>query len=187
MSAARMITGLIGAFGGGTLGRMLGGRTGGMIGSMAGSMLARGGGRGGGGIGSLLGGLMGGKDDKQSAHTAAADIAEDDALVLIRAMCNAAKADGEVDSDEIDAIMSRAGDLDDDDERFLRSELQSPLDLAGFVSSVPQGLEAEVYAASLLPITVDTPSEVEYLNSLASGLGLTHDQVASIHDELGLS
>lgn len=185
MSAAKMITGLIGAFGGGTLGRMLGGRTGGMIGSMAGSMLARGG-RGGGGIGSLLGGLMGGKDKDQAA-SAAADIAEDDALVLIRAMCNAAKADGEVDASEIDAIMSRAGDLDDDDERFLRSELQSPLDLAGFVSSVPKGLEAEVYAASLLPITVDTPSEVEYLKSLASGLGLSHDQVSSIHDELGIS
>lgn len=183
-----MITGLIGAFGGGTLGRMLGGRTGGMIGSMAGSMLARGGRGGrGGGIGSMLGGLMGGKDDKQAASAAAADIAEDDALVLIRAMCNAAKADGEVDDSEVNAILSRAGDLDDDDERFLRSELQTPLDLNAFLSTVPDGLEAEVYAASLLPITVDTPSEVEYLQSLAAGLGLNSDQVASIHDELGLA
>lgn len=181
-----MITGLIGAFGGGTLGRMLGGRTGGMIGSMAGSMLARKGG-GGGGIGSMLGGLMGGNDDKQAASSAAADIAEDDALVLIRAMCNAAKADGEVDQSEVDAILSRAGDLDGDDERFLRSELQSPLDLNAFLTTVPQGLEAEVYAASLLPITVDTPSEVEYLQSLASGLGLSTDQVSSIHEELGLA
>lgn len=186
MSAARMITGLIGAFGGGTLGRMLGGRTGGMIGSMAGSMLARKGG-GAGGIGSMLGGLMGGDDDKQAAHAAAADMAEDEAMVLVRAMCNAAKADGEVDQSEIDAILSRAGDLDADDERMLRSELQSPLDLASFVSSVPKGLEAEVYAVSLLPITVDTPEEVDYLKSLASGLGLSHDHVASIHEELGLS
>lgn len=185
MSAARMITGLIGAFGGGTLGRMLGGRTGGMIGSMAGSMLSRKAGRGG-GIGSMLGGLMGGNDDKQTANAAAADIAEDDAMVLIRAMCNAAKADGEVDDDEVNAILSRAGDLDDDDQRFLRSELQSPLDLDSFLASVPKGLEAEVYAASLLPITVDTPSEVQYMQTLASGLGLKSDQVAAIHSELGL-
>jgi len=184
MSAARMITGMIGAFGGGTLGRMLGGRTGGMIGSMAGSMLSRG---GGGGLGKMLGGLMGGDDDKQAAHAAAAAMPEDEAMVLLRAMCNAAKADGEVDSSEIDAILKRAGDLDPDDERMLRSELQSPLDLDGFLTTVPKGMEAEVYTLSLLPITVDTPEEVEYLQSLAHGLGLQDGQVASIHKELGLA
>ena len=183
MSAARMITGLIGAFGGGTLGRMLGGRTGGMIGSMAGSMLSR---SGGGGIGSLLGGLMGGDKDDDTTSRAAV-MSDDEAMVLVRAMCNAAKADGTVDSAEVDAILKKAGPLDAEDELMLRTELQGDLDLEGLISQVPSGMEAEVYAMSLLPITVDTPQEVEYLQTLAQRLGLSDDQVRSIHDELGLN
>lgn len=181
MSASRMITGLIGAFGGGAVGRMLGGRTGGMIGSMAGSLLSR----RSGGIGSLLGGLMGGKDDE--VVSAAAEMSEDDATLLIRAMCSAAKADGTVDEDEVNRIVSQAGELDADDEAMLRRELNSPLDLAGLVASVPSGLEADIYAASLLPITVDEASEVEYLRQLATGLGLDQDTVNQIHTELGLN
>lgn len=175
-----MITGLIGAFGGGAVGRMLGGRTGGMIGSMAGSMLSRSG-----GIGSLLGGLMGGKDD--NASSAAVEMSEDDATLFIRAMCSAAKADGSVDEDEVNRIVSQAGELDADDEAMLRRELNSPLDLAGLIASVPSGLEADIYAASLLPITVDEASEVAYLGQLASGLGLDKDTVSKIHSDLGLS
>jgi len=161
---------------------------GGMVGSMAGSMLSRsvGSGGGGGGIGSLLGGLMGGDDDKQAAQAAAADMSEDTAMILIKAMCNAAKADGSVDDQELDAIMSRAGDLEPDDEFMLRAELQAPLDLEGFIASVPKDLAPDVYAASLLPIEVDTASEVEYLQNLARGLGLTSQTVQAIHEELGL-
>ncbi len=184
-----MITSLIGAFGGGAVGNMLGGRTGGMIGSMAGSMLAgkmRSSG-GGGGIGDLLGGLMGGDDAKQQANAAAAGMDDADAMVLVKAMCNAAKADGNVDQDEIDAIVSRAGGLDADDEAMLRAELRSPLDMGAFIASVPAGMEADVYAASLLPITVDTASEVEYLQRLGQGLGLSGDVINSIHQELGVS
>lgn len=182
-----MVTGLIGAFGGGAVGRMLGGRMGGMVGSMAGSMLSRSVGRGGGGgIGSLLGGLMGGDDDKQTAQAAAAEMPEETAMILIKAMCNAAKADGSVDDQELDAIMSRAGDLEPDDEFMLRAELQAPLDLEGFIATVPKDLAPDVYAASLLPIEVDTASEVEYLQNLARGLGLTSQTVEAIHEELGL-
>ena len=151
---------------------------------MAGSMLSRG---GGGGIGSLLGGLMGGGKDKDQAEMAAADMPEDEAMILIRAMTSSAKADGQVDSKEINAIIEQAGPLDPEDEELLRSELQSPLDLDGLLAQVPSGLEAEVYAVSLLPITVDTPEEVSYLQSLAQGLGLNSDQVRSIHEELGLN
>ena len=176
-----MITNMIGVFGGGAVGRMLGGRMGGMIGSMAGSMLARN--AGGGGLGALLGGLMGGDDDPSQAAEAMPD---DEAAVLIKAMCNAAKADGHVDDDEINDIIGRAGDLDPDDERWLRAELRSPLDLDAFLREIPKGLEAEVYAASLLPIEVDTASEVEYLQRLGRGLGLTSAQINSIHEELGL-
>jgi len=179
-----MISALIGSFGGGAVGRMLGGRMGGMVGSLAGSMLAGRAGRG--GIGSLLGGLMGGDDEKEQARNAAEAMSDDDAMVLIKAMCNAAKADGQVSDEEVDAILMRAGDLESDDEFMLRAELQAPLDLDAFIAEVPDGMETDVYAASLLPIEVDTASEVEYLQKLARGLGLSGDQVNSIHEELGL-
>ncbi len=187
MSASRMITGLLGAFGGRTVGRMLGGRTGGMIGSMAGSMLAgrlRGGARGG-GIGDLLGGLTGG-GDQQASRLAAEALPENEAMILVRAMCNAAKADGEVSQDEIDAILGQAGDLEPEDESILRTELEAPLDLAALIAEVPAGMEPDVYAASLLPIEIDTPSEVDYLQDLARGLDLSDDEVAKIHQELGV-
>jgi len=178
-----MITGLIGAFGGGAVGRMLGGRTGGMVGSMAGSLLSRKAGSG--GIGAMLGGLMGDGDKAQSAAVDA-DIDDAEAMLLIKAMCNAAKADGLVDDDEIDAIISRAGDLDAEDEAMLRAELNAPLNLAAFVSEVPREMAAEVYAASLLPIEVDTASEVTYLKELGRGLGLDGSEIIAIHEELGL-
>lgn len=186
MNAGRMISSLIGAFGGGAVGRMLGGRMGGTIGSLAGSMLAgRMRGRGGsGGVGDMLGGLFGG--DRDEADAVAASLSDDDALLLIRAMCSAAKADGQVDQSEIDAIVERAGIDDEEDEAFLRAELAKPLDLDGLIASVPDGMAAEVYTVSLLPIEVDTASEVEYLQQLGRGLGLSGEQIHSIHTELGL-
>jgi len=183
MAAGRMIGSLIGAFGGRALGGMLGGNTGRMVGSLLGSMVGGRGGRGGGGglgsLGGLRGGLGGGGDDDKPV-----EIPDDDAVVLIRAMTNAAKADGEVDQDEIDAIISRAGDLDGDDEAFLRAEFAAPLDLDAFLESVPEGMEAEVYTASLLPIDIDTVAETTYLQNLADGLGLRSEQVAEIHTAL---
>ena len=140
---------------------------------------------GGGGIGDLLGGLMGG-DNEQAARAAAEAMPESEAMILVKAMCNAAKADGHVDDAEIDAIMGRVGDLEPDDEFMLRAELQAPLDLQAFLAEVPKGMEADVYAASLLPIEVDTASEVEYLQQLGRGLGLSGSDINAIHEELGL-
>lgn len=180
MSAGRMIGSLVGAFGGRAVGGMLGGGTGRMIGSLLGSMVGSRGISGGlgksmGGLGGLLGG---GKDDEP------VEIPDDDAVVLIRAMTNAAKADGEVSQDEIDNIVRRAGDLDAEDEAFLRAEFAAPLDLEAFIESVPSGMEAEVYTASILPIEIDTVAEKTYLQNLADGLGLKSDQVDEIHTAL---
>lgn len=192
MSMGRMLGSLLGAFGGRALGGMVGGNTGRMIGSLAGSMLGGrgmrsmgGGAMGGGGLGSMLGGLLGGNQD--DADQAAAQIADSDAEILIRAMCMAAKADGTVDQDEVDAITSRMGDLSSDEEQFLRTELSSPLDLEGFLRTVPQGMENEVYTMSLLAIDVDTGAEADYLSKLAAGLGLSNDTRNEIHEALQLS
>ena len=187
MSMGRMVGSLLGAFGGRALGGMLGGNTGRMIGSFAGSMLGSRGiggmGRGGGGLGSITD-LFGGDNDK--AEAAGAQIADDDAEILIRAMCNAAKADGSVDDSEVHNIMSRLGDLTRDEEAFLRHELSSPLDLAGFIPTVPSGMENEVYTMSVLAIDVDTGAEADYLAQLASGLNIDNDTRSKIHEALGV-
>lgn len=175
---------LLGSFGGRALGGMIGGPAGRMVGSVLGGMVA---GRGSRGIGSAmsgLGGLLGGDDDEK--EQAASNMDDEEAIVLIRAMTNAAKADGEVDDDEIAAIFSRAGDLDDDEQDFIRNELKSPLDINAFIESVPSGMEADVYTASLLPIEVDSVAETQYLQDLADGLGLKGDDVAKIHEALGV-
>lgn len=175
-----MIGSLIGAFGGRAVGGMLGGGTGRMVGSLLGSMV---GSRGiSGGLGSAvggLGGLLGGGDKDEPI-----EIPDEQAVVLIRAMTNAAKADGEVDQEEIDNIVRRAGDLEAEDEAFLRAEFAAPLDLDAFIESVPSGMEAEVYTASILPIEIDTVAEKTYLQNLADGLGLKASQVEEIHNAL---
>ncbi len=194
MSAGRMIGSLLGAFGGRALGGVLGGSTGRMIGSMAGSMLAgraAGGAAGGlGGLGSLLGGLTGGDDDngeQSGGGGRTIEIADDEAQLLIRAMCNAAKADGHVDETEVNAIVDRAGPLDADDESFLRAELESPLDLDGLIADVPDGMANDVYVASLLAVDVDTAEEVGYMNDLASRLNISDDVRGQIHEALGIN
>ena len=180
MVSGRMIGSRIGAFGGRAVGGMLGGGTGRMVGSLLGSMV---GSRGiSGGLGSAvggLGGLLGGGDKDEPI-----EIPDEQAVVLIRAMTNAAKADGEVDQEEIDNIVRRAGDLEAEDEAFLRAEFAAPLDLDAFIESVPSGMEAEVYTASILPIEIDTVAEKTYLQNLADGLGLKASQVEEIHNAL---
>jgi len=175
-----MIGSLIGAFGGRAVGGMIGGNTGRMVGSLLGSMVGSRGTRGLGGAVGGLGDLLGGGDEKDEQI----EMPEESAVVLIRAMTNAAKADGEVDQDEIDNIIRRAGDLDADDEAFLRAEFAAPLDLDAFIETVPEGMEAEVYTASILPIEIDTVAETSYLQNLADGLGLKGEQVDEIHAAL---
>ncbi len=190
MNIGRLVGSLAGAFGGRTLGRMLGGSTGAMVGSLAGSVLGGRGARGaGGGLGSLLGGIMGGGDDnaERQADVDAQPMSEEDGLIIVEAMCNAAKADGHVDDEEMATIMSHLNDVGDEERDYVRSQLAAPLDLASFVARVPQGLEADVYTASLLAIDVDTNEEADYLQSLAAGLGLARDDVAEIHRHLDQS
>ena len=74
--------------------------------------------------------------------------------------------------------------MDAEDEAFLRAEFAAPLDIDAFIESVPSGMEAEVYTASLLPIEIDTVAETEYLRTLADGLGLKQEQIDEIHNTL---
>ncbi len=186
MNFTRILGSLLGSVGGGAVGGMVGGRTGRMIGSMAGSMLA---GRGARGMGSKLGGLgnlMGGKDDDDRSD--ADDLNDDQAEVLIKAMVNSAKSDGEVSKEEVDNIIEQLGELEADEEDYLRKELDGPfIDPSAFARSVPGGLASQAYAVSIMAIDIDNQDEINYLRDLAGGLGLDDDAVDSIHGELGVS
>ena len=111
------------------------------------------------------------------------------ALVLIRAMVSAAKADGQIDAAERGRIAGQVKESGAGAEalEFLMVEMQRPQDLAGLVAQVRGPEEAvEVYAASLLAIEVDTAAERDYLARLAGSLGLDAGVVGEVHRTLGV-
>ena len=195
---------------GGLLGGAAGGRPqasgmGGLLGGLLGGGGARGGGKsdllggllraamakqlGGGsagGMGGMLSGLLGGGAAPEPPQVSEPEMqaVNDQATILIRAMCNAAKADGEVDATEQQKILDRLGELDQQEIDFVRQELSAPLDVAGFARSVPQGMEAQVYALSVMTVKVDTQQEVQYLTQLAQALGLDQQTLDAIHQQV---
>ncbi len=82
--------------------------------------------------------------------------ANEQAVVLIRAMINAAKSDGKVDREEGEKIIKQLGDVSQAEMDFVRNEIAQPLDVHQFAHSVPKGLEQNVYALSLISIDLDT-------------------------------
>lgn len=105
------------------------------------------------------------------------------AILMLRAMIAAAKADGEVDPEERAQLMDRlkAAGADDEARRFIEEELAKPVDLYAITSEVRDvRTAAEVYAASLAAIRVDTEAERRYLDTLALRLGLDQATVAEI-------
>jgi len=188
---AGLLEGLLGGSGGGAQQQSSGGSIlGGLLKAAVAKQLGGGGSSagGGGGISDLLGGLLGGGNEPEpQVAPPQRQQANDQAVLLIRAMCNAAKADGNVDEAEQKNIIGRMGELDQSEVQFLRQELSSPLDVNGFVRSVPKELAPQVYALSIMTVKVDTRQEVKYLTQLAQGLGLTQQTLDAIHQQAGVA
>ena len=113
-----------------------------------------------------------------------------EALLLVRAMAAAASADGIVDGEERKAIFARlhAAGLSEEEKIFVAGELSSPPPLEDILAGVQtRELARQVYAVSLLAVTVDTEVERRYLAELRSRLDLDESEVKSIEDELGLN
>ncbi len=110
--------------------------------------------------------------------------AEQQAMVLIRAMINAAKSDNQIDDTEREKILSRLDGLSQTELAFIRTELESPLDVDDFIHSVPRGMEQQVYTVSLMAIDLDTQSEARYLHQLAQGFNLDPQTCNEIHAQL---
>jgi uncharacterized membrane protein YebE (DUF533 family) len=117
-------------------------------------------------------------------QAALGEVSEEHAAVIIKAMCTAAKSDGTVDETELNAILERLGEVGPEESAFLRSELGSPVDLAGLLANVPKGMEQEIYAVSLLAIDAANGPEAAYLEALASGLGLSEEVTKQLKQAL---
>jgi uncharacterized membrane protein YebE (DUF533 family) len=116
---------------------------------------------------------------------------EQRAELLLKAMINAAKADGRIDEAEMSRILGKVQEAGSDSAAldFLRAEMAKPMDTAALVSAA-QGrpdLAAQVYGASLLAIEVDTPAERDYLAQLAPALGLAPGVRAELERGAGMA
>lgn len=191
-----------GRAGGNPLGDLLGGALGGTLGGRGGASASRGRGNTGMAIlatiamaalknwtdGQRAQAAFAGKESGFSAQELAAVSAPETEQLILRAMVSAAKADGQVSEDEIQRIIGKIDDdgVSADEKRFLIEALRQPLDMAGLIADVPNPVvAAEVYAASLLAIELDTPAEAAYLRQLGNGLGLDAATISRLHQITG--
>ena len=127
----------------------------------------------------------------RAPQTAAEEQAmENTAQLIIKGMINIAKSDGRVSVDEIQRIVGRieAAGMGADAQEWLMTELRQPLNLDAFVAEIPSPeVAAEVYAASLLAVEVDTPQEQHYLRDFAEKAGLHPLVVQHIHQSMGVA
>ncbi|MEI2619569.1 MAG: tellurite resistance TerB family protein [Candidatus Nanopelagicales bacterium] len=112
--------------------------------------------------------------------------AHQQASALVKAMINAAKADGEIDAEEQEKIVAKLTDLGPQETAFVQDELNKPLNF-DFFADITQDMAPQVYAVSLMAINLDTPAESSYMQQLAQGLGLDPQTVNAIHAQLGLA
>ncbi len=115
---------------------------------------------------------------------------EQTASLVVKAMINAAKSDGEIGPKEMERILGKLKEsaMDDGTQHWVMMEMSKPLDLDAFAAEIPSlEVAAEVYAASLLAIEVDTDAERQYLQQLAQATGLNPAVVQYINQTLGVA
>ena len=204
-----LLGGLMGGGGGGAAAGGSAGGLGGLLGNALGGGSGAAGGGMAGGLGGLLESISGGGSPSANAGAAAPSSGslgdllngalqgksipepepaqEDQARILIRAMVNAAKSDGNIDETEQQKIVSNLGDdVSDEERQFVISEMSAPLDADGFIKSIPAGAGPQVYMMSLLGIDLDSREEAQYLDKLRKGVGMSEQDANTIHEKLGV-
>lgn len=172
---------------GGGIGDMLSGLTGG---SATGGAAAAGGLAG---LGGLLGGLAGARGGSGGGLAALlgqdnpADEPDEDevAKLMLRAMTQAARADGEIDAAEQENLMEIIRASEPENVAVVQDMLRQPVDAAALAADTPKGLETQVYTMALNSITPDNQAEAKYLHNLAEGLGIAPETANELHDSLG--
>lgn len=186
---------------GGGLGGVLGGAAAGGLGGILGDLLGQ---RGGAQAGARAGGGLAHKDAQAQNDSSFGDLfnealttgdepqtaptPEQNALagLMLKAMIQAAKSDGQIDEAEKAKLMDQFGELDDDERAFIREQMAAPVDAAALAAEVPDGAGPQVYLMSLMAIEFDNRKEAEYLHALAQGLGLDKQTVNGIHEKVGV-
>lgn len=147
-----------------------------------------------GGLGGLLGGIAGarggaaggGLETLLNADNPAEEPSEQEvATLMLRAMTQAAQADGAIDPGEKENLMALLRDGDPEDVETVQRILDQPVDAAALARDTPKGLETQVYTMSVNAITPDNRAEAQYLHDLAQGLGISPSTANEIHDSLG--
>ena len=106
--------------------------------------------------------------------------------LMLRAMIQAAKADGEIDENEREKLLGQLKDASPEEQCFVQEELRAPVDPEGLARQVPQGMEPQVYAMSLMAIDLDSREEAEHLHRLGTAMNLERDEMNAIHEKMGV-
>ncbi|PTQ75502.1 DUF533 domain-containing protein [Celeribacter persicus] len=117
--------------------------------------------------------------------TAVGAASEENARLMIRAMIMAAKADGEIDAEERTKILDQLSDASEEEIAFVQAELDAPVDPMALAKDAGTMAAAQVYAAALMAISVDTEGEKTFLKGLAQSLMLDEAKQAEIHQSMG--
>lgn len=135
-----------------------------------------------------MGVASGADSDRVDPDELAALTSRENERLLVRAMINGAKADGQIDKDEIEKILGKldASSVTTEERQFVLDEMRSPIDIDAIAAEVRNSAQAaEVYGATLLAIHVDTEEERQYLRQLASALRLDPETVQRLHAMTG--
>ncbi len=188
-----LLGGILGGGGaGGALGGLLGGATGGAGGGLGGLLEQLGGAKrplpgGNAGKDDSFGDVLNSSFDKFGEPDTPPTPQQDEiAGLLLRAMIQAAKADGKIDAGEKAKLMENLGEIDPQEMAFVNEQLEAPVDTAALARDVPNGMEAQVYMMSVMAIDLDQREEAQYLHSLAQALNISQAQSNQIHDQLGV-
>ncbi|MBJ3761978.1 DUF533 domain-containing protein [Maribius pontilimi] len=169
------------------------GGIGGLLGALGVGGPQQSGSMGSGSLGGLLGGLAGASAGAAGAgkmkglldttRETPPDTAEEEQVsgLMIRAMIQAARADGEIDPAERESLLAILGDSDPQETAFIQAQMTASVDPVALAHDTPEGHEIEVYTAAVLAIEPDNRPEAIFLDQLAQALKINQAQVNDIH------
>ncbi|MGH1413113.1 MAG: tellurite resistance TerB family protein [Pelagimonas sp.] len=113
--------------------------------------------------------------------------ADEAAGLMLRAMIQAAKCDGDIDEAKKAKLLETIGDdADADDIAFVQAQFTAAVDPEALAKDTPEEQRMQVYSASLMTIRVDTAAEAQYLDRLAKAMALNEGTVNTLHMQMGL-
>lgn len=115
---------------------------------------------------------------------------EQETELVFRAMINAAKADNRIDREELQRILGKLEEIGvgNEEKEYVITELKKPMETDALVNAAsgrPE-LAAQLYAASLLAIEIDTPAERDYMLNFRTQLDLPRQVAEDLEETAGV-